>query len=205
MKTRLLVADDHAIVREGLRDMLKNTNDLAVVAEAADGATALRLARSETADIIVLDVALPDIGGIRVLECLRAERVMTPVLFFSMHAPSQYADYVRRAGGQGFVSKDSRMADVLSAIRRVATGKSSFQSTGRARAAAREDDIFNALSRRELEVMRGLLDGMRSAAIARTLGLSPESVATYRRRVLDKLGVASTAALAALASKYGKM
>lgn len=205
MKTRLLIADDHSIVREGLRDMLKATNDLAVVAEAADGATALKLSRSIAADVIVLDIALPDIGGIRVLESMRAGGITTPVLFFSMHAANQYVDYVRRAGAQGFVGKDEPMPELLRAIRRVASGKSSFPKTGRAPHTADARDIFAVLSRRELEVMRGLIDGLRSTEIARNLGLSPESVATYRRRVLDKLGIGSTAALVALASRHGKL
>ena len=109
---RLLIADDHAVVRDGLREIVRRRPDLAVSAEAADGDAALRLAMEGDFDLLVLDVSLPGRTGIEVLRELRAGGSRLPVLFFSMHPAAQYADYVRRQGAQGFLNKDAD-GDVL--------------------------------------------------------------------------------------------
>jgi DNA-binding NarL/FixJ family response regulator len=203
-KSRLLLVDDHQVVRQGLRDALGRPADLYIVAEADDGLTAERLARTGGADLMIIDIALPRKRGIEVLNALRADGIMLPVLFFSMYPASQYADFVRRAGAQGYVSKDADMAVLLHAIRRILNGGSSFPSGHRAPACGHaEGDPLRSLSRREFEVFQGLIAGTGVQDMAAGFGITPQSVTTYRRRLLDKLGVASNAELVVLASRHG--
>jgi DNA-binding NarL/FixJ family response regulator len=194
---RLIIADDHQVVRQGLRNILDRTPGLKVVAEAADGAEAERLARELPADLLILDIALPVKGGIQVLESLRAGGTTLPVLLFSMHPAAQYVDYARRKGAQGFVGKDANDEELLRSIRRILAGGTSFSRPMDAGSA--EDNPFVALSRREDDVLRGLLRGEPLADIAARLGIGAKSISTYRRRILDKLGVESNAELIALA------
>ncbi len=196
---RIIIADDHQVVRQGLRDIFARARGLAVVAEAADGAEAERLALTLAADLLLLDIALPVKRGMQVLESLRAAGNRLPVLLFSMHPAEQYADYARRHGAQGFVGKDEDEGKLLRAIRRVLDGGTAFP---RGRSPAATDSPFAALSRREAEVMRGLLRGEPLATIADRLGVGAKSISTYRRRLLDKLGVASNVELAALAARH---
>ena len=202
MASRLIIADDHDVVRQGLRDIFAHTPDLEVVAEAADGVEAERLARETPADLLLLDISLPRRRGVLVLESLRADGIRIPVLFFSMHPASQYVDFARRSGAQGFVCKDADSASLLRAVRRVVAGGEAFP--GRPRSAERAAvDAFAGLSRREAEVLRNLLRGVPLVRIAERLGVGAKSVTTYRRRILDKLGVKSNAELAALAARHG--
>lgn len=207
MKHRLIVADDHQVVRQGLRDIFSRTPDLEVVAEAADGGEAERLAREVAADLLLLDVSMPGRRGVQVLESLRAAGIALPVLLFSMYPASQYVDYARRAGAQGFVGKDEDATALLRAIRRVLTGGTAFpgrQGAGHGgRGGTDPADPFAVLSRREAEVLRGLLRGDSLVDIAARLGIGAKSVTTYRHRLLQKLGVKSNAELAALAARHG--
>jgi DNA-binding NarL/FixJ family response regulator len=204
MKARLLIADDHEVVRQGLRDIVAGSHDLEVVGEAADGAQALRLARELPAELLILDVALPVRRGIAVLEALRADERALPVLFFSMYPAAQYADFARRAGAQGFVGKDADSPTLLRAIRCVLAGQLWFAPTHAGAAGAGDEaDPFAALSPREMEVMLGLLQGASLEQIARNLQVGTKSVSTYRSRLLVKLEVTSNVELAALATRNG--
>lgn len=198
-EARLIIADDHQVVRQGLRDIIDHAAGLRVVAEAADGATAERLAREVPADLLILDIALPVKRGVQVLESLRRGGCGLPVLLFSMHPASQYADYARRNGAQGFIGKDESADELLRVIRRILAG-----GTGFSRRRGDGENPFAALSRREAEVLRGLLRGEPLADIATRLDIGAKSVTTYRRRLLDKLGVGSNAELAALAARHGQ-
>lgn len=204
MKHRLIIADDHAVVRQGLRDIFARTPDLEVVGEAADGDEAERLVRREAADLLLLDISLPGRRGVQVLESLRAEGLRIPVLLFSMYPASQYVDYARRAGAQGFVGKDADAAALVRAVRRVVAGGTAFPVRRRMNHSATPDP-FAVLSRRESEVMRGILAGTPLFRIAERLGVGAKSITTYRRRVLEKLGVKSNAELAALAARHGQL
>lgn len=201
MAARILLADDHAVVREGLREMLGRCPDMAVVAEAADGFEAIRLGIESAPDLILLDVSLPGRNGLEVLKSLRTAGSTAPVLFFSMHPAAQYADYARRAGAQGFLTKDASSATLVAALRRLLVGGSCFPPSVRRRPT--DENPFAALSQRETEVMRALVRGEAAAAIADRMGISAKTVATYRRRLLEKLGVGSNAELAVLAARYG--
>jgi DNA-binding NarL/FixJ family response regulator len=195
MVARLLIADDHQVVRQGLRDMLAGCPDMSIVAEAADGLEAERLARSLALDLIVLDMALPGKRGIEVLKDLRAGGVDVPVVFFSMYEASQFSDAVKRAGGQCFISKGADGDSVIACLRSVLAGNSCFVRL--APPPAGEQAAFARLSVRELDVLRGLRRGLPAKTIAVQLGITDKSVATYRRRILDKLGVANNAELIA--------
>lgn len=199
---RLLIADDHGVVRQGLRDMLRACPDLEVAAEAVDGIEAESLARSAEFDLVLLDVAMPGRHGIEVLQSLRASGFTVPVVFFSMYSAGQYADYVRRSGGQGFLSKDASAEMVIGALRCALAGGYWFPSPA-AGSNWEPTSPFAVLSAREREVMFGLLRGTPCSEIAVALGLSPKSVGTYRRRLLDKLGVASNAEMVTLAARNG--
>jgi len=202
---RLLIADDHAVVRDGLREIAKRGPGLAVAAEAADGDEALRLAREGGFDLLVLDVSLPGRNGIEVLRELRAGGSSLPVLFFSMHPAAQYADYVRREGAQGFLNKDADGDAVRTAMLRIIEGGTAFPPRNRPAPVHGGADLFASLSRREAEVMAGLLRGESLEDIGRSLGVGAKSVTTYRRRLLDKLGVRSNAELAALAARQERL
>lgn len=206
MKARLIIADDHQVLRQGLRDIISRTADMKVVGEAADGVAAEHLARNCEADLMVLDIALPQRRGIQVLESLRSDGVMLPILLFSMYPASQYVDYVRRAGAQGFLSKDADGQEVIQAIRRILAGRSNFPG-GRPVAATSSStkDPFALLSRRELEVMQALASGAAVVDIAAELGVSTQTVSTYRRRLLEKLGLKSNAELAILATRHSRL
>ncbi|UCV21764.1 response regulator [Ferribacterium limneticum] len=206
MKARVIIADDHQVVRQGVREILSRTPDLEVAGEAVDGAEADALARAGRADLLILDIALPIRRGIQVLESLRADGIKLPVLFFSMYSASQYVDYARQAGAQGFVGKDADEADLLRAIRRILAGGTCFPARLRAAPdSAAGDDPFKSLSRREFEVMQALAGGTSILEIAARLGVSPQSVTTYRRRLLEKLEVRSNAELVALAILHGQI
>lgn len=207
VKARLIIADDHAVLRQGLRDLVAQTPDLEIVAEAVDGAEAESLARSRPAELLLLDIALPVRRGLQVLESLRSDGVALPVLLFSMYPANPFADYARRAGAQGFVSKAAGSAELLAAIRRVLGGRTSFPRRIPASVppAERADSPFEQLSRRETDVLLGLLEGASLVEIGRRVGISPKSVTTYRRRLFDKLGVQSNAELATLAARHGQV
>lgn len=203
-KARLLVADDHEVVRQGLRELIARTPDLQLVGEASDGYAAELLARTQSADLMILDIALPERRGLQVLETLRADGIDLPILFFSMYPAAQYLDYARRAGAQGFVSKSARSEDLLHIVRQILAGRSGYTRAQRALPMpAVPNDPFATLSRRETEVMRGLLRGASLHDIAQEIGVGAKSVSTYRRRLLDKLGVKSNAELATLAARHG--
>lgn len=199
MAARLILADDHPLVRQGLRDMIARTADMVVVTEAADGAAAEGLARSQRADLLILDIAMPLKNGLRVLEALRADGIALPVLFFTMAPADQYAAYARRAGAQGYLGKETETDELLKGLRRILAGHSCFP------ALAPEPPISplplpagGVLSERERQVLQGLLQGTSQVDIAAQLGISAASANTYRRRILEKFGVSNNAELISL-------
>ena len=138
------------------------------------------------------------------LQSLRADHNAMPVVFFSMYPSAQYAASARAAGAQGYVGKDASTAELLQAMRRVLAGDTSFPPVRkRAARAARSDDPFAELSRREVEVMQGLIRGVSLRDLSASLGVGSKSISTYRSRLMTKLGVESNVELAALAARHG--
>lgn len=197
---RILIADDHEVVRRGLRDMIDNGGDLKVVGEAANGYDAENLAYKQRSDLLVLDITMPQKSGLEVMQSLRSSGLTIPILLFSMHPYAQYADFAQRNGAQGFVSKGDDGVRLLRAIRTLLDGGTWFPwQTDRS---SIPSDPFTTLSRREIEVMVGLLRGESLEAIGKALGVAAKTVSTYRRRLLDKLDLNSNAELALLAAKH---
>lgn len=215
---RLVIADDHAVVRQGIHGMLAGT-EMAIIAEADDGLEAERLARTLLPDLLLLDIALPGQRGIAVLHALRAAGFTFPVVFFSMYPASQYAEHVCRAGAQGFISKDAGRDVLLAGLRQAMmpvhaqsgqkpTTNPPPPETGHTATATEsgtqthpDPARLDSLSRREQAVFQALIQGYSARAIAEQLGISDKSVGTYRRRLLDKLGLSGNAELIALAAR----
>lgn len=209
---RVMLVDDHSLVREGVRHVLAALEDFTVVAEAGEAETALRLARETRPDLIILDLSLPGIGGLELTTRFRALLPEVRVLILSVHDHPEYVLGAVRAGAQGYLRKDTSPADLRQAIRAVANGESYF-SPGVARhltAAVRgepvPDDPASRLGRltpREREVLAGIAAGETSRGIAGRLGLSPRTVETYRESLARKLDIKTVAALTRFAIEAG--
>jgi two-component system invasion response regulator UvrY len=199
MKARLIIADDHPMVCQGLGEMVARTSDLEIIAIAHDGFEAERLARSRAAELLMLDIAMPACSGINVLESLRASGIQLPVLFFTMYPATQYVTYVRQAGAQGFIGKAADEKALLTAIRKVVAGRVSFPAAAsvsqRSKSVKPPVRTIPVLSERENEVLGFILRGVPLVSIAQELGITAHSVTTYRRRILDKLAVRNNAEL----------
>jgi DNA-binding NarL/FixJ family response regulator len=202
MKSRIIIADDHHVVRQGLRDIVASRPDLEIVAEAWDGAMAEEVVRCTLAELLILDIGLPTRRGLAVLENLRADGVLLPVIFFSMYPASQYAGFAKKAGAQGFVGKEADAAQLLQAVDQVLAGGTSFSQREPVRG-AETDGPFQALSPREFQVLKGLLAGTSLQTLASCMDLSTKTLSTYRTRLLAKLGVHSNAELVALSICHG--
>jgi two-component system, NarL family, invasion response regulator UvrY len=197
---KILIADDHAVVRGGLRQFFQATPDLELAGEASTGAEALEMARQQHWDVVLLDIALPDLNGFAVLRRLKQEHPGLPVLIFSMFAEEEFALSALNAGAAGFLSKDSPPSQILAAIRRV-IGGARYVSPALAErllagsVPAAKPLPHEALSPREMEVLLQLSRGMSLTGIGEALNLSVKTVSTYRGRILDKLGAQSNADL----------
>jgi DNA-binding NarL/FixJ family response regulator len=200
MKSRLIIADDHHVVRQGLRDIVGSRPDLEIVAEAWDGAMVEEVVRSTMAELLILDIGLPTRRGIAVLERLRADGILLPVIFFSMYPASQYAGFAKKAGAQGFVGKEAAAGELLQAIYQVLAGGNSFAQRP---VAGTLEGPFQALSPRELQVLGALLAGTSLQDLSEAMELSTKTLSTYRARLLSKLAVRSNAELVSLAICHG--
>jgi len=197
---RLLIADDHPVVRQGLKQILARDPQLVVVAEVANGSAVLEALRSETFDVLVLDISMPGMSGLEVLTRIRRERPELPVVILSMHPEAQYAARVLRLGASGYVTKTGAPKDLIEAIRKSASGRR-YISPELAEKLA--EDLANGadrppvetLSPREQDVMLKIAAGQSGKEIAAGLGVSAKTVSTFRARILAKLGLRTTADL----------
>ena len=196
----LLIVDDHAIVREGLKRVLEGTAEDWSVAEAQGGFEALAMMRRERFDLAIVDLSMPDLNGLELLHRVRGEFPQLKVLILSMHAEEQYAVRAFKAGANGYVTKDSAAKELAAAVRKVAAG-GAYVSSVLAESmvmhlsGARDTPGHAHLSDRELEVLRRLVAGERPTAIARALHLSVKTVSTHKSRIQAKLHLPTTAAL----------
>lgn len=197
---RILIADDHPVVRQGLKQILSSDLEAAVVGEATTGDEALELARSLEWDLAIVDFSMPGRNGFDLLGDLKREFPDRPVLILSMHAESLHASRVLRAGGAGYVSKETAPQELTKAIRKVASG-GRYVSASLAEILAFElsSDVrqppHERLSDREYRVMWLLATGKQINEIATEMQLRPTTVSTYRARIFRKLGLGSTAEL----------
>lgn len=213
MKTiRVLVADDHTIVRDGLVALLNSSGDCQVVAQAADGITTVELALKTRPDVVVVDISMPKLNGIEVVRRLTKELENVRILVLTMHAEEEYVMHVVRAGAAGFLLKDSASAELLAAVRALGNGRGYF-GTHASKVLAQQvqkphaplEDPYRDLTSREREVFHLIVEGMTTKEIARQLGTSTKTAENHRFRVLDKLGARNTAELIRYAARHGLM
>lgn len=200
---RILIADDHSIVRDGLKRILAATADLQVAGEAASGDAALALVKANDYDIAMLDMSMPGLSGIDLIKRLKAEKPKLRILVLSMHGEQQYAARALKAGAAGYLNKDSASELLLGALRKIAAGGVHI---GEAAAAtllqAGDKPPHESLSDREFEVMRLLVEGLGPTEIGERLHLSVKTVSTHKTRILEKLNVNSTAELVRYALEH---
>lgn len=205
---RVLAADDHPIVLEGVARLIAKHDDMRLVGEASTGAEVIRLAKDTLADVVLLDISMPGPGFATVIRSLRKDRPRLAVLVLSGQPASQYAVRVLRTGASGFLSKESLSEELAHAIREAAAGRR-YISPGVAKSivdVVTDDDVRPAhetLSDREFDVLKYTAMGKPVKQIAQELGVSPKTVSTYRRRVLDKLKVGSQAEAIRYAVSHG--
>jgi DNA-binding NarL/FixJ family response regulator len=205
---KILVADDHAIVREGLKQILVETSDIVVAGEASDGNQALNQVRKGDYDLVLLDIAMPGMSGLEVLKQLKSERPDLPVLMLSMYPEEQYAVRTLKAGASGYLTKESAPDELIAAIRKVCMGgKYVTSSLAENLAFYLEMDsdrpAHELLSDREYQVMLMIGSGKRVKEIADELSLSVKTISTNRSRALRKMGMKTNAELTYYAIKHG--
>jgi DNA-binding NarL/FixJ family response regulator len=197
---RMLIADDHAIVRQGLKQILADAHDIVVADEASNGTDALNQALKKDYDVVVLDITMPDRSGLDILKELKSRKPSLKVLILSMHPEEQYAVRALRAGASGYLTKDSMPDELIAAIRRVVLDRKYVSSSLAEKLAfeletGAERPLHQALSDREYEVMLMIASGKRVTKIADELYLSVKTVGTYRSRVLQKMRMKNNAEL----------
>jgi DNA-binding NarL/FixJ family response regulator len=205
---RILIADDHAIVRQGLRQIIADVPGMRVTGEAASGQEALDLARARDFDVAIIDISMPGRGGLEVLKDLKSERPSLKLLVLSMHAEEQYAIRCLRDGASAYLTKGSAPDELVRAIRAVAGGRKYVTPSIAERLAEHIDvtsgqPLHEKLSDREMQVLVLLGQGKAAGEIARELNLSVKTISTYRARILVKMSIESTAQLIRYAVQNG--
>lgn len=211
MSIRVLIVDDHAIVRHGLCQALGRENDMYVAGQASDGREAIALAIALTPDVVVTDISMPNLNGIEATRLIRAGSPQTKVIALSMHATPQYLSAMFRAGASGYLMKDCDFDELVAAIRRVAAGGSYvspvvsqciIQSYVQA-ALGPQIDAFAVLTGREREILQLIAEGHAVRDVAQRLHLSPKTIEGHRLRIMGKLGIDSIARLTKYAIAQG--
>lgn len=211
MTVRILIADDHKILREGLKSLLEKQPDFAVVAEAQDGLGAISAAKKHKPDIAILDIGMPDLNGIEVTRRIRSEMADTRVIALSMHADRRFVMGILEAGANGYLLKDSAFAELISAVTTVAKGKM-YLSPSIAETVVKNSleklDRKNEgssvlLSGREREVLQMIAEGKSTKEIALKLFVSTKTVETHRKQIMDKLNIRTVAGLTKYAIREG--
>jgi len=205
---RILIADDHSIVRAGLKYFIADEKDMVVSAEAADGMEALVYVRNAECDVVLLDISMPGENGVHTLREMKRSKPDLPVLILSGHSEQQFAVSLLRGGASGYLNKESAPEQLVQAIRMVVSG-GKYLSPGLAQVLAGEISTegqkqggFDNLSKREFQIFRAIASGKSVSKIADELALSVKTVSTYRARVLEKMGMTSNAELTYYAIKH---
>lgn len=206
---RVLLGDDHRIVREGLKLVLADAPDIAVVAEAASGPEVLQQVAATPPDVVLLDIALPGLDGLEVLQALRRERPGIAVLMLSTYPENQYAARCIKLGAAGYLNKSTDPDDLIAAVRKAAAGgiyvnAAAGEALAHALGGARARQGLDALSHREHQVYRLLVSGHSVSQIGAQLGLAANTVSTYRARVLEKTGTRNDVELTLFAERHAR-
>jgi len=203
---RVLVADDHQLVRDGLKQLLIAASGIEVVAEAANGEEALAAARQAAPDVALLDMSMPGLSGIDLIKRLRAAHPAVRILVLSMHGERQYAARALKAGASGYLTKDSASEQLVSALRKVAAGgiyMTDAAAVSLVGGAAGDAPAHERLSDREFEILRLLAAGESPTGIAERLHLSVKTVSTHKAHILEKMRLENTADLVQYALQNG--
>ena len=211
-RIRILLADDHTVVRQGLRKVLEERPDWEVVAEAGDGREAVRLAEQHKPDVAILDVAMPLLNGIETTRQIARRVPNTRVLVLSMHADEAYVTQILQAGATGYLLKDSADVDLLKAVEEAAHGRSFFSPAiarvmlddyVRQLADKGVTDRYESLSEREREIFQLIAEARTNKEIAALLNVSPSTVETHRAHIMEKLDLHSAAEIVLYAVRRG--
>ena len=197
---KILIADDHPIVRQGLKEIIEVTPDMMVGDEASNGQEALEKVRKNDFDVVLLDISMPGRSGLDILKELKSEKPELSVLILSMHPEEQYAVRVLKAGASGYLTKESAPDELIAAIRKTSKGRKYIPSSLAEKLALYleiddERPLHETLSDREYEVMRMIASGKTISEIAKKLFLSVKTISTYRSRILEKMRMKSNAEL----------
>ncbi|HEV2521397.1 MAG TPA: response regulator transcription factor [Candidatus Acidoferrales bacterium] len=211
-KVRILLADDHIVMRTGLRALLERQPNLEIVGESENGRNAVDLAASLRPDVVVMDVGMPVLNGIEATKLIVTEHATTAVIILSMHSDESYVMRALKAGARGYLLKDSAPADLLSAIQAVSQNKSFF-SPKVSRILAEDYvrvlkqkgavDSYDLLTDREREILQLLAEGKANKEVATSLNISPYTVETHRKHILEKLNLHNPAELILYAVRKG--
>ena len=195
---KILVADDHAIVRKGLIELLREAFPKCEIFEAVNSSEVMQQIKHQSLDIILLDISMPGRNGIETLKQIRTNGIKTPVLMLSMHPEDQYAIRVLKAGASGFMNKEAATDQLLTAVHSILKGKKYIPYSVAEKLLDDRGDkqLHELLSDRELDVLHKIASGKTVSEIANELSLSVNTISTYRARLLDKLSLTSNAALA---------
>jgi DNA-binding NarL/FixJ family response regulator len=207
---RVLIADDHTLVRAGIRALLEGLEGVEVVAEAGDGREAIALVEAHRPDVLMTDIAMPHVSGLEVAERVTRGLTSTRVIILSMHSSEEYACRALQAGASGYLLKDSGIAELEIALRAVARGQSYLSPAVSRHVIAdyleRTGGVSSGLSRltpRQREVLRQIAEGKTTKAIARDLGVSVKTVETHRTQLMDRLDIHEIAGLVRFAIRIG--
>jgi two-component system invasion response regulator UvrY len=197
---KVLIADDHPMIREGIKRVISQTRDMVVVAEASDGQEVLQKVARQNPEVVILDISMPGRSGLDVLKQLHTQYPKLPILILSQYPESQYASRVMHAGAFGYLTKETAIDQVVEAIRKAAAGKKyitdaladilTAETPGTA-----QRPLHETLSDREYEILLYLGEGKTVTDIARDISLSVKTISTYRTRILDKMKMSKTAEL----------
>ncbi|UOB58269.1 response regulator transcription factor [Burkholderia pyrrocinia] len=204
---RVILADDHAVMRDGLRHILERAGGFEIVGEASDGRATLALAERSAADVLLLDLSMPAPTGIELIRLVKSHAPSLRTLVLTMHAEAQYAARAFKAGATGYLTKDSATAELVEAVGKVAAGgvyvsPSAAESLARTLRTPAEMLPHERLSARELDVMHRIVAGQTVTQIASELALSAKTVSTYKTRILEKMELPHEAALVRYAMRH---
>ncbi len=205
---KILIADDHAVVRRGLKQIVSETPDIVVAGEASTGYEVLDQVRSNDYDAVILDISMPGGDGLNILKQIRREKQKMPILVLSVHPEDQYATRALRAGAAGYLTKESAPDELITAIRRISGGRKYVSSLLAEKLASliavdSEKKLHEELSDREYQVLCMVASGKRMKDIASELCLSIKTIGTYRSRILEKMRMKNNAELTHYAIKHG--
>ncbi len=206
---KVLIVDDHELVRAGLRRILEEAEDIEVLAEAESGEEAVRLAAELEPDLLLMDISMPGIGGIEATRTIRRRDPNVQVVVVTVHSDAPFPDQLLDAGALGYLTKGCPAGELLLAVRTVAEGRPFVSSIVSEKltlsriSGTDPESPFNSLSKREMQVLMLIIQGMKNADISDSLFLSPKTVSTYRHRLYEKLQVETDVGLAFVAMRHG--